>query len=48
MDEEIAVFTICKYMGWTFQEYESQPLWLIQVASVYLNEENKAKEKNGR
>jgi hypothetical protein len=33
-------------MGWTFQEYEAQPIWFVQTAILYLRAEVK-KQKNG-
>lgn len=48
VDDEVAIFALCKYMGWTYQEYMAQPTWFLQTAIIYLTEENNAKEKNVR
>lgn len=31
MPLEVVIYLVCERMGWTFAEYESQPLWLIET-----------------
>lgn len=39
MPEEIKIAVLCQHMGWTYQQYMSQPRWLIQTLEIKLNEE---------
>ena len=34
MDEWVTVAVTCKYMGWTYQEYLSQPIPLLQTVTM--------------
>ncbi len=39
MPTEIEVVAICEHMHWTFQQYEAQPLWLLDALRVKLGED---------
>jgi len=28
---DVAIYLVCERMGWTFEQYESQPIWLIET-----------------
>jgi hypothetical protein len=36
---------MCEHMKWTFQEYASQPLWLIDALRIKMKEDNKEANK---
>jgi hypothetical protein len=41
---EYVRFTICREMGWTFQEFEEQPIFFIeQIVLFLIQESNKQK-----
>jgi len=51
VDEEVAIIDILERFGWTYQEYLSQPHWVIKA--IYLktkldNEYKRQQEKNGK
>jgi len=33
---------ICKEMGWTWQDYASQPVWFLEEIEAYMEAENSA------
>ena len=37
---EYAEFTVCREMGWTFDELDAQPAWRIEQLFLFLKREN--------
>jgi hypothetical protein len=38
---ELQAVIICERMGWTFNEYEAQPIWFLELLQAKLNEDGK-------
>ena len=43
--EEMTAVILCREMGWTWQELESQPLWLVKNLVNYLTAESEHVKK---
>jgi hypothetical protein len=39
MPAEYAEFSLCREMGWTFNDLEDQPAWRIEQAFLFLSRE---------
>ena len=39
---------VCEKMGWTFDEFESQPVWFIDVLLMKWVEESNAQKENNK
>lgn len=46
LPDEMIVAIVCEKIGWTYQEYASQPDWLISTLLIKWNEE--AKHQNSQ
>jgi hypothetical protein len=39
---------VCREMGWTWQEYQSQPSWFAKIVSEMIRAESEQLEKNAK
>lgn len=52
IDERMHIIQICEYMGWTCEQYESNPDWFLETLRIKMEEDKryrdkKQKESNG-
>lgn len=43
LEHEMSALIVCDRMGWTYEEYQSQPLWFIHGLIAKWNEDGKRK-----
>lgn len=46
VDDKISVALTCKYMGWDWHAYHSQPLFFIQIVNLLRKLESEEIERN--
>lgn len=44
-EPELSIFLLCKYMRWSYRDYEEAPVWMIETAAIYMAEEARASKK---
>jgi hypothetical protein len=44
----MSMAVLCREMGWTFQEYMSQPTWFIHMLVAYMQAESNYREKQSK
>jgi hypothetical protein len=48
MDDDMAMLELCKYMGWDYWTYLSQPRWFVELCSSRFRAEGIVREKNNQ
>lgn len=48
MDSLMQMVEICKMYGWTYEEYQNQPLFFIQAIKEKLARDNKEQERQSK
>jgi len=42
------IVEICKYMGWDYLQYETQPIWFIDLVNLKMNLEGEYQNKQSK
>ena len=45
VDEDVVIATVCREMGWTYDDYMSQPAYFVELIYEILQGERQAQKK---